>query len=484
MTEVVPTGALAESGCWSDVAGHPFAVLGLGRSGLAAANALARRGADVQVYDDRSAQACAVAAGKLLPGVRTRFGGGYIARPAEICVISPGIAPHTATYRRAQATATLLVGEVELFYRLNRANNDGLGNPIVAISGTDGKTTTAMMIAHLLQTAGLTPCLAGNIGTPLTEVLDDLPADRWVVAEVSAFQLHTCQLFRPRVSVVTNVADDHHDWFSGDKNVYRDAKRKVFARAAVADTIVYNAEDPAFSTDSMPSPGPALRACSHRTDAFDLGFDGTSLTARVADVAVPFLQRKSLGADGAGVLLGEHNVSNALLAAGAAFACGATWQHIAAGLQTFVAAPHRLQALQAIHGVRFIDDSKATNPHAALAGLRAVTTTPAEKLVWIGGGSEKDADFSALAAQLEKQVDAVVLIGQTADRIAAALPEAVDVHRAASMHDAVSTAFSLAQPAGLVLLSPACASFGMFQSYAHRGQVFAQAVDALAKAVQ
>ena len=475
---------LLQRAVWEDVEAVPFAVLGLGRSGLAAANALARRGADVAVYDDRSADAVQAIAEKLLPGVAKRFGGGYVARPGEICVVSPGIAPHTPTFRKAQASAARVIGEVELFYRLNRAQNGGLGNPIIAISGTDGKTTTAMMIDHLLRAGGHDTCLAGNIGTPLCEVLDQLAPSGWVVAEVSAFQLATCSLFRPRIAVLTNVADDHHDWFSGDERAYADAKRAVARQCGRGDTVVYNAADPAFRRDLLPTSGATLIdfSAAERTPAL-WSASATALHVRVADKTVDWCQRDAIGADAGAVLIGEHNAANALAAAAAVTACGVPLAAVVAGLRTFQPAPHRLQRLRSVGGVAFIDDSKATNPHAALAGLKAVQVSVDEKLVWIGGGSDKQADFTSLGAELGERGAAAVLIGATREQIAAAMPPEVAVSHCESMHEAVGAAFSLAQPGGTVLLSPACASFGLFRSYSHRGEVFQDAVRALSAAI-
>ncbi len=480
---MTPGQRLLQTTAWSDVRGVAFAVLGLGRSGIAAANVLARRGADVQAYDDRNESQLEAAVAKLDKRVRWRAGGGYIARPAEICVLSPGIAPHTALYRRADATAGALIGEVELFFRLDRAD-DG-GHRLIAISGTDGKTTTAMMIAHLLQTNGDDVCLAGNIGTPLCEVLDELEATTWVVAEVSAFQLATCVRFRPDIAVLTNVAGDHDDWFSGDRDAYAAAKRAVARCCGTGDRVIFNADDRAFSMIDEQSPAARHIGFSVRASRED-GFFYRDSTLRFATGGrvIDLLASAQLGADTGNPLPGLHNVANALAASAAAFSSGLSFAAIEAGLRSFVPAPHRLQAVGTIADVRFIDDSKATNPHAAIAGLRATVCGDEDKLVWIAGGSEKDADFSELAAEVGERVHAAVLIGASRERLAAALPSTVSTCLRDSMHDAVAEAWSLAGPKGVVLLSPACASFGLFRSYAHRGDVFIEAVQQLRAAVE
>ena len=473
----------ADSGCWDDVRGLVVAVLGLGRSGIAAANALARRGADVQVYDDRPAEQLESAIAKLLPTVSVRTGGGYVARPGEIAVLSPGIPMHSPTFRRARASALRVIGEVELFYRLNRARNDGLGHPLIAVSGTDGKTTTATLIAHLLRAGGHNVCLAGNIGIPLCEVLDDIADDAAVVAEVSAFQLATCTHFRPRVSVLTNIAADHDDWFGGDRALYAATKRAVAARAGCGDTVVTNLDDGKLAEVGAGVVGLRRFVYSIRDPSGDglrlrdggLVFDDGAAVTRLAG-------RDDLGTPER-PLIGDHNVANALASAGAALAMGVSSAVIRAGLRTFEAPAHRLQPAGHIGAIRFIDDSKATNPHAACAGLRAVQLADDDKLIWIGGGSEKDADFGPLHDAVKERVTTAVLIGQTAERIAAVLPDDLPRVFCGTMQEAVAESLTLAQPGGVVLLGPACASFDMFSSYAHRGDVFQDAVKRLGQAI-
>lgn len=474
---------LADAPVWRDLDGAVVAVLGLGRSGIAAANALARRGADVQVYDDRSHEQLGPAPDKLDKRVKLRTGGGYVARPGEIAVLSPGIAMHTPTFLRARASALRVIGEIELFYRLDRARNDELGHPVVAVSGTDGKTTTAMLIAHLLAAGGCNVTLAGNIGTPLCEVLDELADDAVVVAEVSAFQLATCALFRPRVAVLTNIAADHDDWFAGDRRAYADAKRAVAARCRAGDTVVTNLDDGALASVGVGVTGLRRLPFSLREQP-ESGLFATAdrLCWSDAGLVVDVAERAGLGtADRP--LLGDHNVANCMSAVGAALAFGVPVPTIKTALATFVAPAHRLQPAGSIGAVRFVDDSKATNPHAAVAGLRAVAVPSGERFVWIGGGSEKDADFGPLHDALKGRVDAAVLLGQTAARIADVLPVELPRVVCASMHEAIVAALERAQPAGVVLLSPACASFDMFASYAHRGEVFADAVKRLGAAM-
>lgn len=480
--------ALADAAIWRDVEDLAVCVVGLGRSGVAAANALARRGASVMAYDDNNEDKLKGALDKLDARVEARCGGGFIARPGEICVLSPGIGPTSATFTRVKASALRILGEVELFYRLDRAANNGSGHPIVAIGGTDGKTTTTMMIAHLLASGGRQVRLAGNIGTPLCEVVDDLAAEDIVVAEISAFQSVTCSLFRPRVAVLTNIALDHVDYFGGDFDAYAAAKASLTDGLLAGDTFVYNAASDrlrALANRLQERPGVVCTPfSSHKQFDLGLGSDGETMWLGMGDGrAVDLLETNKLGVQGDRPPIGAHNVENALAATGAALSMGVALPDVRRGLQTFELPLHRMQPAGQIGEVRFINDSKATNPHAALAGLRAIQVLEDELLIWIGGGSNKDADFSELAAELGRRADCVVLIGETAPMLDAALPEYVRRIHCEGMHDAVATGLHEAGNKGVVLLSPACASYGLFLNYEHRGEMFMDAVARLGAAM-
>lgn len=481
--------ALAAAGAWADLTGSSFSVVGLGKSGVAAANALARRGADVLAIDDATEGELGASLAALDRSVAVQCGaaGGPAGRRGDLFVVSPGIMPHSARFRAVRALATAMLSEIEVFSRLDRGDVGGVGHPIVAISGTDGKTTTTLWAAHLLRAAGWSAAVGGNIGDPLCGLIGALGPDDIVVAEVSAFQLYTCDRFRPRAAVVTNVARDHTDWFAGDFDAYVATKVKVAARMGPGDTLLINGDDVELAPHRA-----ALAGARHAWLPFScqgvpergLGFDGQTLWwSLAAGARVPLGRAVDLGVRGRHPIVGIHNVENALSAAGLALAMGAPVDAVRQGLQTFSLPSHRIEPVGAIGGVRFIDDSKATNPHAAQAGLQASRPSAGEKLVWIGGGSDKEADYSALGRDVGAIASAAILLGQTADRIAAALPPGLPVHRVERLEDAVPLGLRLAAPSGIVLLSPACASFDMFRGYAHRGEVFAQAVAALIHAV-
>ncbi len=490
MSEAWSTNAaLAGQAVWADLTGATFTVVGLGKSGVAAANALAARGGDVLCVDDAPEHKLTASLGQLDKRVAVHVGDpqGPAGRRGDLFVVSPGVMPHSRRFGEIRALATAIVSEIELFYRLDRADNGGLGHPIVAISGTDGTTTTTLWAAHLLRQAGHEVVVGGNIGDPLCGLLGQLGRDAVVVAEVSAFQLYTCSLFRPRSAVVTNIAADHTDWFAGDFAAYVRTKVAVAAAMGAGDAFAINGDDPELAEHRAALAGRKLSwqvFTTHGVPDRGLGFDGQMLWwAPGAGQRLALGQAADLGCEGKHPIVGVHNVENALAATALALGLGADLDAIVRGLRSFSLPSHRIEPAGSIGGVRFVDDSKATNPHAAIAGLRAMQRADGEKLVWLGGGSEKDADFAEVGAVVAELATAAVLIGQTADRIAACLPANLPVEKAASLQEAVARAWQLAQPAGVVLLSPACASFDMFSGYAQRGEVFVAAVAALKAAV-
>ncbi len=491
MNSLERNATLATRAVWDDLTGASFTVVGLGKSGVSAANALCKRGAEVLAIDDQPAEKLAQSLAALDKRVVAQVGlGGVgpIGRRGDIFVVSPGLMPHTPRYQGIAALATAVVSEVELFYRLDRAANHGAGHPIAAITGTDGKTTTTLWVAHLLREAGRTVVVGGNIGDPLCDFLDTMGPDDVVVAEISGFQLYACSLFRPRVAVVTNVAEDHMDWFGGDFAAYVAQKVAVGRAMGMGDTFLVNGDDPDLAPHRQAQAARSLnfQAFSiHHVPDVGLGFDGERLIWSLApDARVELGWFSELGRLGKAPIIGVHNVENALAACGLAIGLGVPLAAIRRGLQTFSLPSHRLEPAGSIGQVRFVDDSKATNPHAAIAGLEAIALKPGEKLVWIGGGSEKDSDFAQLGDVVGQRAACALLIGQTAERIARTLPESLPVERCNSMQEAVARGLQLASPGGVVLLSPACASFDMFKSYAHRGDVFQEAVTALAAAVK
>jgi UDP-N-acetylmuramoylalanine--D-glutamate ligase len=358
---------------------------------------------------------------------------------ADLVVPSPGVPEAHPVYALAEAAGVPILSEIELAATAAR----DLGRTLVAVTGTNGKTTVTTLIAEILAASGMKAVAAGNIGRPLIDAVHD-PVDV-VVAEVSSFQLRFTREFRPRVAVFLNAADDHLDWHP-NFDAYVAAKAKIFANQAGNDLLVYNLDDPAVAR--------AAEAAPARTAGFHLG---QPMVVPVSD-----LRRCA-----------PHDVANALAASAAALDLGAPVDSVAQVLRSFAGLPHRTTPVGQTRGVTFVDDSKATNPHAALAAISGY-----DSVVLVAGGRNKGLDLSVLATRADR-MRAVVAIGEAADEVVAAFEGLVPVAEAGSMAEAVRSAAARAEPGDTVLLSPACASFDWYPGYAARGDDFAACVAAL-----
>ena len=442
------------------VEGRRFSVLGLARSGVAAANALVARGADVLLSDLREAAALAEARRGLDERVAVVTGENRV-REGDTVIISPGVAPGSPGYELAHRIGAEVWSEVELFGRLSPA-------PILAVTGTDGKSTTTALLGEMVRAAGRPVFVGGNIGIPLTAGLPELSAVSVVVAEVSCFQLIHCPTLHPRVAVYTNIAVDHID-YHGSYAAYQAAKRMLFASMGAGDTIVWNADDAEMGKWAWPD-GPATWTYSREAAARP----GVFLSGEDVVVAQPQAPETILLRSGEIRIPGPHNQENAMAAAAAALAFGLPADAIRAALRSFPGLEHRIELVATVGGVRFFNDSKATNPHAALAGLTAFGEEP---MVVIAGGSEKKADFAELGEVLADRARAVVLIGETRGRIRRAIrAHGPTVVLADSLAEAIARSHELARGEGVVTLCPACASFDMFVDYEDRGRKFKEAV--------
>jgi UDP-N-acetylmuramoylalanine--D-glutamate ligase len=459
-------------------------VTGLGISGFAAADALSERGAIVTVVSADATAAIGERARILeILDVDVRLGPEHlldVPEGTELVVTSPGFRPDHPLLLAAAAHGIPVWGEVELAWRM-RAQSGAA--PWITITGTNGKTTTVKMLAGILRAAGLRATSAGNVGTPLLEVvLHPQPYDVLAV-ELSSFQLHWQRSVAPFASACLNVAPDHVDWH-GSLEEYRLAKAKVYAGTQVA--CVYNVQDPA--TEQMVRDADVVEGC--RAIGFTLGLPGLSMLGLVDDVLADraFVEERKTSAvelatladlQGDAASVAPHNVANALAAAALARAYGVGPLSVRDGLRAFVPDPHRIADVATVDGVRFVDDSKATNPHAAGASLVAF-----EHVVWIAGGLLKGADVDALVHSVAHRLRAVILIGADRLQIAGALgrhaPDVpvVDVADTDTgvMDLVVARAGDLAQPGDVVLLAPAAASMDMFTDYGARGDAFADAV--------
>lgn len=435
------------------LAGRNVLVVGTGISGQAAARLLLVRGASVDLYDDapRAHLAPAVAAleraGAVLLAAGTLQASDY-----DLAVVSPGVPESAPVLRALQTAGVAQLAEIELAFRL-------LDAPVLAVTGTNGRTTTVELLGQLLAAAGRTVFVGGNVGRPLCAAVGGV----WdlVVAEVSSFQLENVQQFRAKVAVLLNLTDDHLDRHP-DRGAYAAAKARLFANQGPRDAAVVNADDPAVWSLARPGRGLLLPYSTRRMLPVGAWLEGDE-----AVVLLPGRDGVRFAAD-ALQLPGEHNRGNALAACLAAAWVGvdpaAAWRTA----REFAPLAHRLEPFLEWRGVRFVDDSKATNVGAAASALQTVEPP----VVWVAGGVDKGGEYAPLVPLLRAAARQVVLVGAAAEQMAAALIGAAPLQVVADWPGAVAAAVAAARPGDTVLLSPACSSFDHFSGYAERGATF------------
>ena len=442
--------------------GRRVLVVGLGASGLSAARYLAARGAQVSVTDSRAEPPGLADLRREWPAVPVHTGGfeaESFAR-AETLVVSPGVSVQTPLIAEARARGAEVLGDIELFARENTA-------PVVAITGSNGKSTVTTLVARMAGRSGLVTGLGGNIGTPALELLAGEPKDLQVL-ELSSFQLETTHSLRPVAAALLNLSEDHMDRYAGLAD-YTAAKTRIYLGA---EALVVNRDDPrVVATLSLAQAGQAVIR-------FGLGEpEGNDFGLREVD-GEPWLCRghENLLPESALMMAGRHNTANALAALALGHAAGLKLPAMLEVLREFPGLPHRTQWVAEKGGVVFINDSKATNVGAALAAIEGVR---AGRLVLIAGGQGKGQDFAPLRAAVARRCRAVLLIGEDAPRLAGVLEGAAPVECLPDLDAAVARAAELAEPGDAVLLSPACASFDQFTGYADRGERFIRAVEGL-----
>lgn len=433
-------------------------VLGLGRTGLSVARYLSGRGETVAVVDTRVEPPELPTLRRELPDVPVFLGGWHEAAlgEADRIIVSPGVSLAEPALAPVQRRGAELVGDIELFAGAATA-------PVVAITGSNGKSTVTTLVERMASNDGWRVRAGGNLGPP---ALDLLPREgeaepELYVLELSSFQLESTQSLRPKAAAVLNIATDHLDRYAS-LDAYARAKERIFRGAGTA---IVNLDDPRVAgMDVDGSARRGFRLGEPPADGYGLtDHDGRSWLVTPGGRLMPVAEL---------ALAGRHNLANALAAVALADAIGIGSEAMRGTLTRFVGLPHRTELAATIDGVRYVDDSKATNLGACLAAVEGLDGP----VVLIAGGEAKDRDFSQLRSLAPRPLKAAVLIGRDAELLAQALGEVVPVTRAATMTAAVRAAAGYAEPGDTVLLSPACASFDMFTDYAERGRQFVDAV--------
>jgi len=459
MRTMTATGSiLARGKSWR---GAKVGVLGLGRSGQAAAGLLLDEGCRVVLFDDRTPPISESLRERLEEGGHRLLLGDSASGAVEMAeldalIVSPGVGEGHPRVLAAERAGIPIWSELELASRR-------IEGPIILVTGTNGKSTTVSLIHHLLQTAGRRSLLAGNIGTALSEVVEQADPDTITVVEASSFQLERIETLHPQVAVLLNLAPDHLDRYR-DVESYAAAKRRMLENLDENDTFVFPAGDPTAETWSA--------VCSSRQLRFQLSADavgqedGTSLkegwlVQRSGGREVRVLPASRLP------LLGAHNLLNSLAALAALLPFSLPLERLREGLEGFRGLPHRVEGIGRIDGVLYVNDSKATNVHATTAALEGLNGP----IVLLLGGRGKGEDYSSLKNAMGK-VRAAVCYGEEGEKLASALLDAVEVWRATGLEDALTTARQIAGEGDVVLLSPACSSYDEFSSFQERGECF------------
>jgi UDP-N-acetylmuramoylalanine--D-glutamate ligase len=448
-----------------ELTGKRVLVVGLARTGVASALFCAARGAHVTATELRPEPELGDVPTTLrAAGVRLQFGPPReeIFSAQDLIIPSPGVPADAPLLLAARAKGTAIWSEIELASRF-------LAGKLIAVTGSNGKTTTASLIAHILHRAGFPAILAGNIGTPLIACVETSRDDSVTVAELSSFQLELIQSFRPNISVFLNLTPDHLDRHRTLAN-YAAAKARIFENQTEADFAVLNADDPATTPLAPARPHVFWFSRKQRVGQGAFVKDAQILFRRDGEneSVLPV----------AGIpLVGAHNLENALAAVVAARLAGVPSAEIAEGIRTFTGVEHRLEFVAEIAGVRYYNDSKATNVDASAKALGAF---PGRVLI-ILGGKDKGGDFKPLRKELEERATLAVLVGSASEKIAQQISGSVAVAQAGTLERALEIAESSAKPGDIVLLAPACASFDQFENYEHRGRVFKALVSKLAQ---
>jgi len=450
--------------------GKRVTVFGLGRSGRAAADLLLDLGAVVTIVEEQPGQdfeSTSKAYG--LRGAHV-FQGDQIAeglRDLDLLVVSPGVSKDHLLVQEISQRDIPIIGEIELAGWFLRA-------PIIAVTGTNGKSTTVRLIGSILQQSGKRAFVGGNLGIPLCEAVprpthpSQVPNYDYIVAEVSSFQLETIHRFKPWIAALLNVTPDHLDRHPTQEE-YRAAKQRIFENQTSQDWALINVDDPVVRAMALSARSGVCEFSLIQKVKQGVYLEGGEIRARMHGREFSIVRREALP------MRGDHNVANAMAAMSVGLLCGCSVEDMVRALQSTPTFEHALEVVREWQGITFVNDSKGTNVDATLKALHSFE----EPLVLILGGKDKGGDFSQLADTIKRQVKGVVVIGEATQKIIQALDRIKPITLAASLEDAVSQAAAFASRGDVVLFSPACASFDMFRNYHHRGLEFKRVVGEL-----
>lgn len=449
-----------------DIRGKRVTVIGAARSGIAVAQLLVRHGAQVLITDSAAGS---LETKRLLgeEGIETEFGGhSERAADADFFAISPGVPDHVPFVASLVERNAAIYSEVEIASWFCSA-------PIVAVTGTNGKTTTTALAAHLFRSAGRTVTMAGNMGDPFARHADRVGGDDVVVLEVSSFQLDHIHSLRPKVASILNITPDHLDRYQNDFEKYVDSKFRILMNQGKGDAFIFNADDPAIRHRMTDTSQAEVSTFGISTEgAVDQGafVRNGDIVFRLSNQEEVLMPHEELS------LRGRHNLYNSLAASMAARFLEVSDDVIRESMRTFGGIPNRLEMVREVDGVTYVNDSKATNVNAVWYALESFD----KPVVLIAGGLDKGNDYSEIAPLVSEKARALITLGSGAAALENALADYARLtRRAGSLEEAVKMASQIARPGDIVLLSPACASLDMFENYEHRGEVFRRAVESL-----
>lgn len=450
-----------------EIRGKKYGIIGAARSGLAVALLLKARGATVFVSDAAPAETLRHAIAELERHAIAFECGANTERllQSDVLVLSPGVPSNIPIVQQAQARGLKIVGEMEVASWFCKT-------PIIAITGTNGKTTTTALLGRIFEDARRPAMVAGNIGNAFSQVLESMTEEHTAILEVSSFQLDTIETFRPNVSVLLNITPDHLDRYGNSMERYTASKARVFMNQREGDTIVYNADDPVVRTQVERGVHPAVKKMPFSVS--EILSEGAFVREGKMAVRMGGAEREVIKTESISIK-GVHNLMNAMAATLAAMVMNIPTASLRATLRNFKGVEHRLEFVRELHGVTYVNDSKATNVDSVWYALQSFTGP----IVLLLGGRDKGNDYTRLIPLVQKHVKAIVAIGESAQKVVTAFGRVKPVQTASSMREAVQHAAAAATAGDIVLLSPACASFDWFENYEHRGRVFKEEVGKL-----